>query len=855
MTLRWKVLFIIAATFAVLIAAVYLASRTILLDGILAMEQSLGRRDVERCTAFIRQELAHMDRLANDYASWNDTYEYVADPAGHREYIRANMIDTTFENLKLNLLIIVDREGRIVFGRGYDLREKREMPVPPAIGPHLREGTPLFLAGGALDGRFGVILLPAAPLLVAARPILPSDETGPARGTLVMGRYFNAAGSKPHDEYLDAPIEARRADDADLPEEFRRAARRLAGRISVFVEPVSEEYLAGYAVQRDLYGEPAIYLKLLLRRAVYHEGRKAVAWFISALVGVGLVIGAAIAVLLQRQVLSRLIRLSRALAGIEASRDPSARVPASGNDEIAALARDINGMLESLEESRRELAESEFRYRSIVENTRDVIMLTRPDGTISYISPACREVLGYTQEDLTDCRPSFTHPGDETRVRRILDQAMAGERGSGFEYRVVTKDGAVKRISHSWSPILSGGRIGTLVNVIRDITERCRMEEELSKAHKLETVGVLAGGIAHDFNNILTAIWGYLSLAKAAVRSSSEATELLVEAEKAAARARDLTQQLLTFSRGGAPVRRALPLEPLLRDSAGFALSGSNVTCEMSLPETLWPVEADEGQLHQVVNNLVLNAVQSMPQGGRIRIAARNVRAGSVQGLKLPGRDYVIFSVRDEGIGIPAEHLGKIFDPYFSTKQRGSGLGLSISYSIVKKHDGMIRADSTLGEGTTFSVYLPAAEEAASQDAPGEREPPRGTGRILLMDDDDDVRAVAGRMLEHFGYGVVPARDGEEALALYAAAKGDGTPFDAAVMDLTISGGMGGKEAMERLRALDPSARAIASSGYSNDPVAADYAAYGFSGFVPKPYRIEQLTAELARILSGGGEG
>ena len=855
MTLRRKVLFIIAATFAVLIAAVYLASRTILLDGILAMEQSLGRRDVERCTAFIRQELAHMDRLANDYASWNDTYEYVADPAGHREYIRANMIDTTFENLKLNLLIIVDREGRIVFGRGYDLREKREMPVPPAIGPHLREGTPLFLAGGALDGRFGVILLPAAPLLVAAHPILRSDESGPARGTLVMGRYFNAAGSKPHDEYLDAPIEARRADDADLPEEFRRAARRLAGRISVFVEPVSEEYLAGYAVQRDLYGEPAIYLKLLLRRAVYHEGRKAVAWFISALVGVGLVIGAAIAVLLQRQVLSRLIRLSRALAGIEASRDPSARVPASGNDEIAALARDINGMLESLEESRRELAESEFRYRSIVENTRDVIMLTRPNGTISYISPACREVLGYTQEELTDCRPSFTHPGDETRVRRILDQAMAGERGSGFEYRVVTKDGAVKRISHSWSPILSGGRIGTLVNVIRDITERCRMEEELSKAHKLETVGVLAGGIAHDFNNMLTAIWGYLSLAKAAVRSSSEATELLVEAEKAAARARDLTQQLLTFSRGGAPVRRALPLEPLLRDSAGFALSGSNVTCEMSLPETLWPVEADEGQLHQVVNNLVLNAVQSMPQGGRIRIAARNVRAGSVQGLKLPGRDYVIFSVRDEGIGIPAEHLGKIFDPYFSTKQRGSGLGLSISYSIVKKHDGMIRADSTLGEGTTFSVYLPAAEEAASQDAPGEREPPRGTGRILLMDDDDDVRAVAGRMLEHFGYGVVPARDGEEALALYAAAKGDGTPFDAAVMDLTISGGMGGKEAMERLRALDPSARAIASSGYSNDPVAADYAAYGFSGFVPKPYRIEQLTAELARILSGGGEG
>ena len=853
MTLRRKVLFIIAATFAVLIAAVYLASRTILLDSILAIEQSLGRRDVEHSAAFIRRELVHMDRAANDYASWDDTYAYVADPERYPEYIRSNMVDTTFENQKLNLIIIADREGRIVFGKGYDLREKRETPVPPEIAPHLREGAPLFLSGDAPGGRFGVVLLPAAPLLVAARPILPSDETGPARGTLVMGRYFDAAESKPHDEYLDAPIEARRADDADLPEEFRRAARRLAGRISVFVEPVSEEYLAGYAVQRDLYGEPAIYLKLLLRRAVYHEGRKAVAWFISALVGVGLVIGAAIAVLLQRQVLSRLIRLSRALAGIEASRDPSRRVPASGNDEIAALARDINGMLKGIEESRRELAESEFRYRSIVENTRDVIMLTRPDGTISYVSPACRDVLGYTQEDLTDCRPSIAHPGDETRVQQILERAMAGESGSGFEYRVVTKDGAVKRISHSWSPIFSGGRITTLVSVIRDITERCRMEEELIKAHKLETVGILAGGIAHDFNNILTAVWGYLSLAKAAARSSREVTELLVEAEKAAARARDLTQQLLTFSRGGAPVRRALPLGPLLRDSAGFALSGSNVTCEISLPDTLWPVEADEGQLHQVINNLVLNAVQSMPQGGRIRIAARNVRAGSVEGLKLPGRDYVMFSVRDEGIGIPAEHLGKIFDPYFTTKQRGSGLGLSISYSIVKKHDGTITADSALGAGTTFSVYLPAAEEAAFQDATGEREAPRGTGRILLMDDDDEVRAVAGRMLEHLGYEVVPARDGEEALALYAAARGNGTPFAAALMDLTISGGMGGKEAMEKLRALDPAARAIASSGYSNDPVAADHAAYGFSGFVSKPYRIEQLAAELARVLSGGG--
>ncbi|MEI6634812.1 MAG: ATP-binding protein, partial [Chlamydiota bacterium] len=464
----------------------------------------------------------------------------------------------------------------------------------------------------------------------------------------------------------------------------------------------------------------------------------------------------------------------------------------------------------------------------------------------------CNDVFGYSPEEMTNCRSSVAHPDDAVKVKEALEEALKGRSGSNFEYRITTKGGAVKWISHSWSPITSDGKLRMIVGVMRDITDRRKMEEELIKAQKLESVSVLAGGIAHDFNNILTAVWGYLSLAKAAARPMKEVVELLAEAEKASVRARDLTQQLLTFSRGGTPVKNPLALGAVLKDAAGFALSGSNVRCEMAVPENLWLAEANEGQVSQVINNLVLNAIQAMPRGGVIRISARNVRAGSVEGMPLSGRDYVMISVRDEGIGIPEEQIQKIFDPYFTTKQRGSGLGLSISYSIVRNHDGAITVTSALGEGTTFRVYLPVAETQAVPEVRKANNPPNGTGRILFMDDDEVVRSVGRRMLEHLGYEVAIAGDGGEMLASYGKAMEDGKPFDAVIMDLTIPGLMGGREAIAKLLLLDPRARAIVSSGYSNDPVTANLAEYGFAGFVPKPYRIEEFAAELRRVLSGG---
>ena len=403
-----------------------------------------------------------------------------------------------------------------------------------------------------------------------------------------------------------------------------------------------------------------------------------------------------------------------------------------------------------------------------------------------------------------------------------------------------------RMISYSCSPIhdARGIVIGTVL-VFRDITEEKRSVAELLRAGKLESLGLLAGGIAHDFNNILTVVIGNLSLAKLLASPHDKIYARLEEAEKASVRTKDLTQQLLTFAKGGTPIKQTASITELIRETTDFASHGANVKCEFALPEELWPVEIDAGQISQVLNNLVINAVQAMPGGGIVCVSAENLALGEESGLPLNVGKYVRIQVRDNGTGIDPEYLAKIFDPYFTTKQTGSGLGLATSYSIIKKHDGLLTVESALGAGTSFYIYLPASNRPVAEPPRAREEPLRGTGRVLVMDDEPLIRELAKAMLEHLGYEAEQARDGGEAIRLYCQAKENGRPFDAVIMDLTIPGGMGGKEAITKLRALDPEVRAIVSSGYSSDPVMANYGAYGFRGVMGKPYKV----GELAKVL------
>ncbi len=414
--------------------------------------------------------------------------------------------------------------------------------------------------------------------------------------------------------------------------------------------------------------------------------------------------------------------------------------------------------------------------------------------------------------------------------------------------------GSVRHLEGRCAPIhaADSSLVGTVL-VFRDVTERERLESELVRASKLESVGVLAGGIAHDFNNILTAVIGNLGLALLEVDRETELGRSLVDAEQAALRARDLTQQLLTFARGGEPIRAAVRLPEVIEEVVRFTLRGANVRAELDFAPGLWPADADKAQIGRVVQNLVINAVQAMPGGGVVGIQLRNARVGAGELPPLADGAYLRISVADTGEGIRAEHLARVFEPYFTTKRTGSGLGLATVYSIVRKHRGLIRAESEVGRGTKFHVYLPAAEEGLPLEEAASPVP-AGTlrGRVLFMDDEESIRKLATGLLRRLGCEVEVVADGRAAVEAYRAAGAAGRPFDLVVMDLTVPGGMGGLEALGHLRAADPGVRAVVSSGYSSDPVLANYREYGFRGRVAKPYELAEFGRVLREALATG---
>ncbi|HVU33085.1 MAG TPA: ATP-binding protein [Opitutaceae bacterium] len=395
-------------------------------------------------------------------------------------------------------------------------------------------------------------------------------------------------------------------------------------------------------------------------------------------------------------------------------------------------------------------------------------------------------------------------------------------------------------------------RVRRQTEQIRDQVENeraARLEAALARASKLESVGVLAGGIAHDFNNLLTVVMCNLSLARLEPGLSPDTERCLRESERATTRARDLTRQLLTFAKGGAPVRTAVAFGDLVRESAEFALHGSRSRCQFDLAGDLWPAHVDKGQVGQVVQNIVINANQAMPAGGVIAIAVRNadVEVGAVPGL-MPGR-YLKLTVSDTGCGIAPEIVPRIFDPYFTTKPHGSGLGLATVYSIVKQHHGHVEVASVPDHGSTFTVWLPAADVAPAPAAAPAVEPARRTGRVLFMDDEPSIRQMARMMFRRMGLDVTDVPDGAAVVQEYAAARAAGKRYDVVVLDLTVPGGMGGAEAMHKLREIDPGVVAVVSSGYSNDPIMANFRAYGFAAVVAKPYEAAVLARTIDAVM------
>jgi len=513
------------------------------------------------------------------------------------------------------------------------------------------------------------------------------------------------------------------------------------------------------------------------------------------------------------------------------------------------------------------LRESEERYRTVADFTYDWEFWIGPDGHYIYVSPSCEWITGYSPEEFINDPGLFEkiiHADDHLAVVSHIHQEQTREEVFSIDFRIITRSGEERWISHKCQPVYDtdGNYLGRRASN-RDISKRKKMQEELLKVKKLESLGVLAGGIAHDFNNLLASVVGNISLAIMEMKPGSKTFETLVKAEKIAIQTKDLTARLITFSKGGGPIKETVSIGNLVKDPIGSSLSIPDINYEFSIPDNISPVEVDENQMKNVIHNIVINAAEAMSGQGTIKVYCENVDIGEKDGLALKHGKYVKISIKDQGPGIPEENLTKIFDPYFSTKSigsdKGQGLGLAVCHSIVKKHDGLITVESESGIGITFVIYLPTPEKEIKelkldgvqvQSTIINRQ--SSIQRVLVMDDEDMVREVTDAMLSNFGYEVEVAVEGSEAIEMYKKTKESGQTYDLVILDLTNKIGMGGKEAIKKILEIDPDVKGIVSTGYSYDPIVTRFREYGFCGALTKPFSMDELSKTVREVLDAG---
>lgn len=489
------------------------------------------------------------------------------------------------------------------------------------------------------------------------------------------------------------------------------------------------------------------------------------------------------------------------------------------------------------------LAQSEQRYQELLDDLPDVVVRLSAAGSILYVNDAWRnrfglDPLGSVGEDLV----SFLHPEDHDKLTQLIG-AEGDQPDADRILRVMDEAGEVRLVDARLRRVT--GEEDEIVGILEDVTTRQQLEAERVRAQRLESIGRLAGGLAHDFNNLLAVVLGNLELAQSRMEADSQSQQDLEHATRACMQAAEIAKQMLAFSKGGAPKRRHERLEEIVREAFELYVRGSGVVGVVEVDEGIGLVDVDASQMHQVLNNLILNAIDAMPAGGQV---TGQVRATTTGG----GKPGVMVVIRDEGEGIPPDQLEQIFEPYFTTKDSGNGLGLTSTYAIVSRHGGTLEVRSEVGVGTEFRICLEAVEGEAQQEPDPAAEAPRlGQGRVLVMEDDDMVRRVMVSMLKNLGHEVVESRHGQECLDAYLAAQAAGEPIDLVILDLTIVGGHDGLWTIEHLREADPDVKALVATGYNNAPVVADPAAHGFVGAVSKPTTLAELKARVFTALSG----
>jgi len=503
------------------------------------------------------------------------------------------------------------------------------------------------------------------------------------------------------------------------------------------------------------------------------------------------------------------------------------------------------------------LKESEKRFKELAELLPEVVFETDARMVLTYGNNRAFDLFGYSLDDFEKgilCL-DLVIPEERLTGRENIMKKFKGEYEVSSEYTGLRKDGTTFPMLLHSNPYFKDGKPAGIRGIIVDMTEKKKIDESISRALKLESLGFLAGGIAHDFNNLITCLFGAVDVSKNDILNGKfdEAVDVLDKTMPAFVRAKELTNQLVTFAKGGEPKKIRGDIRKTVTETVNFALTASNIAVMFNFSSEDCFCEFDPAQISQVVDNIVVNAKQAMGGKGNLTVNVEKETVGENSSKLIEPGKYVKISIKDNGPGIPGEYFQKIFDPFFTTRKDGTGLGLAISWSIIKRHNGIIDLESETGKGSTFFVYIPAVEGVLEAAAVPKKKF-SGVGRILIMDDEFLIREVAGKMLKDAGFIVEKAVNGEQAVEMYKKAVSDGEPFDAIILDLTVPGGMGGHETLEKIKETDPSVVAIASSGYSEDDIISNPEKYGFAASLPKPYLRETFSDIIRKALAGRGQ-
>jgi PAS domain S-box-containing protein len=847
-------LFIVALLALTVFVAMFYVLASVTIDRTYARLDSQNvERQVLRAHWYLSYSLDTLGRTCSDWAYWDDTYQFVV--GRNATYADSNLAPSSLATIDVDIMVFLDTSGKVVYVGSAKTGSQTPDDAPPDLIAQFGPGTALLTRALHQPGLAGYTLVSGRVAIVAARPILTSAVAGPARGVLVFLRYLDTASFDNMAETVGGNVTFQPVGQVQPETVESRALVLLAEGQPTVGLPAGTDEVRGFMQLTDLSGKNAFLLMTTAKRTQSAEIARLKLVVVAATAMSGVLLIGLVLLVLSRTFLKRIDSLGRQVAEVGHSQNLSLRVRLPGSDELSQLATDVNTALESLQQSQRdkdamaeELEQDRKRLHDYFDRAHDLIFALDTSGKVTLVNQSACSVLGYEEEDLLGRSIlDIVSPDSRDFMLRANDEIRSGDTVSRT-IDVLTRDGNRRTLDLSGQRLWDNGHPTGTFYIARDITDRLRMEHELLHNEALESLGTLAAGIAHDFNNVLTVVKGSISLADSSLEEPAESRHHLEAARVAVDRAQALAGQLLTFSRGGAPVKENVDVESIVREVARFVLSGSGIALQVSVDGILPAVEADRNQLFQVVQNIILNARDAMPSGGALSIALRcqTVSEEHPFGIAAP-EDYVVIRIADSGSGIAPEDMKLLFDPFFTTKPSGHGVGLSTARSIARRHGGDLLIESVADKGTTVWLCMPVARGPMTQAwlAKPEGEPVSATGRLLVMDDEQTVADVTCAMARRLGYETTAVPDGEAALTVYAQAVTDQRPFDLVIMDLTVPGGMGGREAVQRLHELYPDARVIVSSGYSDDASMAEYAQCGFIASLAKPYTMQ----ELERVL------